>query len=280
MIFLHTALHWEARPFIEEFKLQKDMAWEFGDIFLGENIVLAVSGIGRVKTTITVASVLSRMISLGVVDKFDAALNIGVCAAPVSIPLGSCILPNKISGSKGTRSFFPDIILAHPFLEGALLTVNSPVKANSDFPESCLAVDMEAHSFFEAASNFLSPSRIQCIKIASDHGECGVLSETSVHALFLQNWTTLLEYFQAFENLMTSSKPFNVSDVHKNFGKTLESLGFTFSERREILQTTRWCELEHPRAYETFLAQFNSSSCPNAKMSLLDDFLKTAKLRS
>ena len=94
MIYVVTALPWEARPVIERYNLKRDDNCKFFPMFKGSNMCLIVSGIGKMASAIAAAYLLSG----GNAGQDAAIVNIGVCGAvKQQYPIGTPVLIYKIT---------------------------------------------------------------------------------------------------------------------------------------------------------------------------------------
>lgn len=166
MIYIITAFHTEAKTLIEHFRLKKLYEPSKFQIFSGNDIILIESKEGIVKSSIATTFALTKF---GAADK-DIALNIGICGARKNaFSKGDVILCNKITNYYSKRTFYPDILIKHSMKEASLESFMHPVK-KSNLPVETEGdiVDMEGAGFFEAASTFLAPHNVHCIKIVYD----------------------------------------------------------------------------------------------------------------
>ena len=171
MICIITALSFEAQPLIEHYDLT-NVGNPYFKIYESKDIMLIISGVGKLRSAVATTYLLSQ---IGHIDR-SAAINIGLCGAyNRDCAIGTPILINKIKDMDTRYEYFPDILFSHDMVEGALET-HSKVMSREDSPklkgrQGKGFVDMEAAGFFEAASSFLPPHRISCIKIVSDYLE-------------------------------------------------------------------------------------------------------------
>ena len=125
MIYVVTALPWEARPVIERYNLKRDDNCKFFPMFKGSNMCLIVSGIGKMASAIAAAYLLSG----GNAGQDAAIVNIGVCGAvKQQYPIGTPVLIHKITDHETGRDYYSDILLEHPFAEGSVETHNQIVR--------------------------------------------------------------------------------------------------------------------------------------------------------
>ncbi|WP_416176558.1 hypothetical protein [Clostridium sp.] len=164
MIFLSTALYYEAKSFIDRFSLKKDNTINKFQVFKNEDIVLIITGTGAINTACACTYLISKFDA----NKYDTFINIGICGSvDRSVDIGSAILMNKIIDNGTGREFYPDLLYSHPFEEGCLESFDAPVKDKCNIKGSF--VDMEGAAFFQSVSIFMPPHRIFCIKVVSDY---------------------------------------------------------------------------------------------------------------
>ncbi|ADQ07268.1 purine or other phosphorylase family 1 [Caldicellulosiruptor hydrothermalis 108] len=166
MIYLITAFYSEAKALIDHFGLKKLYEPSKFQIFSGDEILLIVSGEGILQAAIATTFALTKF---GASDRC-IALNIGICGAKEKkLSKGDVLLCNKIINHHSKKTFYPDILITHQMKEASLESFLHPVKKDTFFGEiEGDIVDMEGAGFFEAASSFLAPHNVQCIKIVYD----------------------------------------------------------------------------------------------------------------
>lgn len=173
---LITALSVEAKPLIEHYKLSS-INNRYFRIYEGNNIILIISGVGKIKSSIATTYILSQ------IDNLDrcVALNIGLCGTQDrSHNRGTPILVNKVRDRDTGYEYFPDILFSHNMIEGGVETHSVLVSLENQPPIEEKFVDMEASGFFEGASTFLPPHRISCIKVVSDYLDGYIPDKTDV----------------------------------------------------------------------------------------------------
>ena len=207
-----TALRAEARPLIEYFGPKQDTQARGIPIYKGKGICLAISGVGKVRSAIATASLLSQR------QKTETDLvicNFGLCGSlEPEYELGSLNLVHKITDAGTGRDFYPDILFNHGLNEMALTTFDLPVQRNPSNSSSTGdvksfegGVDMEAAGFFSAASTFLSPERIVCCKLVSDRLEGGELDQRLIERWIRDRLSTLESVIQAATQCVGCSEP-------------------------------------------------------------------------
>lgn len=166
MILLHTALAVEARPLLDRWHLRQVGSSRLGSVYRSAddgNRMLVVSGTGALAAATAVSSVLAREPSI------EAALSVGLAGCPWSGTLcGEARFIHQLHDAAGGRTYYPDVLVRHPWKEAALTTHGQPVAADAR-PDTL--VDMEGSGFFVAARARLPAHRIALLKIVSDHLE-------------------------------------------------------------------------------------------------------------
>ena len=170
-LLIAIALHAEARPVIARYRLKLDTSFDL-PVFHRDEVWLAVTGTGRMKSAISTTGLVTR-----VARNEDAVIfNLGIAghtqkAEDGAVRVGDRFLANKITEQGTGRSFYPDLLARTPLAESAVTTVDRPLdRSGAGAVEPGLA-DMEAAGFYQAAATFLPPHRIGCIKVVSDHLE-------------------------------------------------------------------------------------------------------------
>jgi len=160
MIFITCALHCEAKPIIERYKLAADRE-AFFPIFKNENLVLVVTGIGKLLTASAMAYVYARYQE----PEYSAWLNVGV-AGVKNIELGCLLNVNKVTEISTAINWYPVRLPALSTLPScALITLD---EAGNNYTEND-AFDMEASAFMAMALRFSPVELVQIVKVVSDN---------------------------------------------------------------------------------------------------------------
>lgn len=195
MIFLAAALYNEAKIFIEKFSLKRCSEINKFQVFKNEDIVLVITGTGGINAACACTYVISRFN----VEKYDTFINVGICGSiSKNVALGKTILVNKIMDGDSKKTFYPDILFEHPFLEGSIESFSGPVKYKQDVKADF--VDMESAGFFQSVSKFIPPHRIYCIKIVSDYMENCKITGDDVKKLLRMASTSIVNWIMQLKN--------------------------------------------------------------------------------
>ena len=198
MIYIFTALYCEAHIFIRHFNLIKDQESTWFQLFLNETagIRLAVTGVGE----IAAAAVVGSVCSVYKPTQNDLLLNIGICAHTTKND--GIFLCNKIVEKTTGRTFYPDLLYRHNFVEGTIVTGMQPYHANNDttqMPVDTFAetlYDMEAAAVYQTGIHFFGPHQMVFLKIVSDKGSVEDVSKERIVLLMEKYKDCIFDYIR------------------------------------------------------------------------------------
>lgn len=198
MIYLFTALYCEAQVFIKQFNLKKDIEYTLFQEFYNETagVRLTITGVGEIAAAAAVGSVCTGHRP----SQSDVLINIGVCASQTAS--GGIFLCNKIIEGTTGKSFYPDILYRHDFCEEAIVTGMLPWNGEKDYAVISSVVsdkslyDMEAAAIYQAGTYFFGPHQMIFLKIVSDGGAAGEVSEKKVVDLLEKYQNVILNYIR------------------------------------------------------------------------------------
>lgn len=263
MFYIVTAYHAEAKPIIEYFGLKKVVKNSRFQVFAGEEVALVESGPGVVASACATSFLLTEFETT---DR-DAVLNIGIAGAKnINLKKGDAILCHKIIYHDTKRAFYPDMIIRHDMKEGVLETFDFPV-IKGNFPEDSIegdAVDMEGAGFFEAASFFLPPHKVHCIKVIHDYLEGVRVEPTFVSDLIRKN-LPLIEGFMSSLESIDYLFSVGLSGKEKEIiDKLAENLRLTFTMTHQLKNLILFYLSRHERLpgalYDFLNVRVNSKS--------------------
>ncbi|NBD39322.1 MAG: hypothetical protein GVY10_12210 [Verrucomicrobia bacterium] len=210
----------EGRPLRKALFLRGKPGFPF-PVFLGESHVLVQSGTG------SAASAAATAWALATFPTITNALNIGFAGAlPPEFPLHSWVRAHSVRDQASGRLYLPDILDAHPFAEGPLLTVGR-VQREPVFPEGL--VDMEGSGFALAARRFLPAHRITLLKWISDAQEGGVDGD-GLETAFAASLPDILPFLQPDEG--EGNSPSVADEAAESFSNEVEAgLRLTVTQR-------------------------------------------------
>ena len=162
MLIWVAALHCEAKPVIDYYRLKKTHAKTPFDLYRGEDMACVVSGIGKVASAAASAWVGGEYREAASL----AWINLG-CAGAAGHAVGSVFSIDKIVDADSGQAFYPVAVTPAELPASPCLSLGRP---GEDYREDCL-FDMEASGFIQAALRFSSAELVQGIKVVSDNRE-------------------------------------------------------------------------------------------------------------
>lgn len=176
--FIFTALACEAKAFINQFKLKKDLNPQPFTIYSNEQIVLTITGSGKIAMAAAVAYSLALFESI----ENPVLINAGI-AGHQTAALGTLFSVHKITDSDSGKNYYPQSIIKNKGSSLALCTVSKP---NLDYQDDYL-YEMETSGFYEIASRFTTTELIHIFKIVSDNELIGI---ETINAKKVTAWMT------------------------------------------------------------------------------------------
>ncbi len=161
MILIQTALKAEAVPIIKKLGLKhKNAPFQ---VYEGENFVLLVGGVGKLKAATAEGWAFGRY-------NITGAVNLGVAGSfDKNIKRGEVRVANIVTSDGKKRVFIPDIGYKHSFEECKLITFDDVVRAHDEARNTLC--DMEGYGFASSAFGFLQNDKVALLKIVSDNIE-------------------------------------------------------------------------------------------------------------
>lgn len=256
-----TALSAEARPLIDYFKLKRVHEISSYKVYRNSDIVLAVSGIGKVN---------SAAASGFLHGKFDFVhctgwLNVGI-AGHQSRDIGEGFLAHTIQDDATGRVWYPSFVFKRPCETDIVRTVD---RVEYIYDED-IAYEMEAAGFYFSASRAGPAELVHCYKIVSDN------SESSVFGLDADQISNLVEAHKEIVNILVEALSELVQKVRSR--KQLDGQEemfcrkwkFSFTQRAKLRKLLTKCQaLELPVSVDLELFR----GCKNAA-SVLENIEK------
>ncbi len=160
MLIWVCALHCEAKPVIDYYRLKKSHEERAFDLYRGDDMLCVVTGIGKLASAAACAWVAARCEN----EAALAWINLGVAGA-AEHELGTLFVINKIVDADNGQSYYPAPAVATSLAASACLTLSLP----SDEYRDDTLFDMEASGFVYSALRFSSAELTQSLKIVSDN---------------------------------------------------------------------------------------------------------------
>lgn len=175
---------------IDALGLKKDPASRKLPVYKGDDQLLVISGIGKVRAGIATAHAIH---TAGEPENCNV-INAGICGAGnAKYELGEAVIANKIWDQSTGREFYPDMLLNRGLREVSLGTFDKLVTSANGL--SCDVVDMEASGVFQAAQLFVASHEMLFLKVVSDHLEFSSVDYPQMLRYYedsVGNWLPLL----------------------------------------------------------------------------------------
>lgn len=174
MITIYTALYPEAQELIRALSLKKDMSQKHFQTFsdMDNQIQLVITG----ASAIAAAAAVAEHSTGRPPQEGDLLINYGSCAGGETFPVGTVSLCNKITEKATGRTFYPDVLYRHLFLEAELTSYpvvqtnlsKVSVEKNGSVPQ---LADLEAAAIYQAGNYYYAPHQMLFVKVVTDHGD-------------------------------------------------------------------------------------------------------------
>lgn len=173
----------------------------------GDDLKIILTGIGKVNAAFAVGRLFPAGLTRNDLSN-DVIINIGTCG---SKDLEGLFLVNKITDEATGRDFYPDIPEGTGLREASLITADNVV---TDPDPGCL-YEMEASAIFQSASKLISPDRIFFLKLVSDAGDAGSVTEETVTRLVEEHADKISDLIDMIRNRL-SGVPGSIdnNDIH------------------------------------------------------------------
>lgn len=237
-LFIFTALECEARALIMALSLKKNNAKHPFSIYRHADIVLTVTGIGRV----AMAGGVAYTLALFPLAQSPVMLNIGI-AGHKSKALGTLLTATKIIDNSSNKAFYPQFLSNHWTESCELKTVSKP---DTRYTFDGL-VDMEASAFYEMAVKFSTCELIHCLKIVSDNNHTSI---DRINPKRVSEWVAsqMDSIQQIMDDLKTLNQPIQTNGL-RSFDEIIKKWHFTVTgtiklkallNRWQLLSTDCW----------------------------------------
>ncbi|MDD2723953.1 MAG: hypothetical protein PHH59_08030 [Methylovulum sp.] len=222
-IFIYTALPCEAKPFIEHFRLKKDLRVQAFAVFTRDNISLTVTGVGKS----AMAAGVAYTQALFAPSPNPVLVNIGI-AGHQNYPLGSLFLLNKITDADSQRCYYPPLVFKPPCATTGIQTSAKP-QLEYRHDELC---DMEASAFYEIAVRFSTGELIQAFKVVSDN-QVNPITQVTVQTVSGMLATHVKAIVQVIAQLDRLAGPLGVAEP-ACFKELLGHYHFSVNEQQQL----------------------------------------------
>lgn len=210
MIYLCTALYFEATPFIKTFQLKRNSNFTRFAVYNNDEIFLIVTGTGA-----NAAIGLTYFLSTIAITPEDVLINVGVCGSTnKDQSIGSPYLIHKIKDHSTNLTYFPEMLYKHPFLESSIESCPTIINTTQIQTLTEPLIDMEASYIYQAASYFIKPHQLIIFKIISDHLEGQRISKEEIEKLISPHIIPLIEWVNMLSStILVHNKIFSVEEI-------------------------------------------------------------------
>lgn len=249
MLIWVAALHCEAKPVIDFFRLKKSHDHHAFDIYRSEDMCCIVSGIGKLNA----AAATAWIAALHQKSRSIAWINIGT-AGSQSYAIGSAWSINKITDIESGHRYYPVPVINSQLRSEHCETHNQP---DDQYQLSSLS-DMEASAFFGTATRFSSAELVHCIKVVSDNSETPCNRDKSkVSQLIQQNIKAITEFSQGLVQLNMKIEKMGISE--SDWQRLLSQAHFSQTQKSQLKNSLRFL-LSQGDSIDSLMTNFNSGS--------------------
>jgi len=229
MLIWVSALHCEAKPVIDHYRLKKSADHHAFDLYQNNDIVCIISGIGK----IAVAAATAWAAALFCSRSNIAWINLGI-AGSASDSVGGLFWINKIT-DQSDHHYFPVPTFKSSLEPRCCLTLNEP---GNDYHADYL-IDMEASAFFTTATRFSSAELVHCLKVISDNQDQPPSRDKAAISLLIQNCIKPITDFA--EKLQALCEPFKQLDIEAATWKSIiEQAHFSQTQQVQLRSALRF----------------------------------------
>ncbi|MDH5352872.1 MAG: hypothetical protein OEY09_00405 [Gammaproteobacteria bacterium] len=224
MLIWIAALHCEAKPVIDFYRLKKSPAHRGFDLYQNDDMCLVVSGIGKTSAaaaTAWVAALQSTCAS-------TAWINLGIAGA-ASHEIGSAFWVSKITCKSTGQNYYPVPTFSIDFNISACTTLD---QASNEYQPSTL-YEMEASGFFATATRFSSAELIHCLKFVSDNQhQQSRFEKAAISTLINQHMETIDKFAKNLQLL--NQQCMNLKIDNTVWQSILEQARFSMTQQAQL----------------------------------------------
>ena len=184
MLIWVCALHCEAKPVIDYYRLKKSHDDSAFDLYRGDGMACIVSGMGKVASATACAWVAAHFAQAASL----AWINLGVAGA-AGQEIGALFSINQVIDGDDGQRYYPAPASAEELPGRACMTL---ARASVDYHEEYL-FDMEASGFMYACLRFSSAELVKSFKVVSDNREQGIEKDRQRVSELIQQHISVLD---------------------------------------------------------------------------------------
>lgn len=234
MIYYCMALYREAAPLIRRLNLKKCAEETHFQMFENDGYSLILTGVGELRAVAAVTYLLTKRPPTA----SDLLVNVGICGSS-GHARGSCWICNKMIQACSGRTFYPDILLRHPFREASVTTVEKVADCGTED-----LADMEATGVYQAGQIFLQPHQMAFVKVVSDAADGTCVTGEQVEMLIGRHANRIIDWSGRVREILIheAARDFTTAEEEKLLSETAEH-GLSVTQTRKLRQFMRWYKL-------------------------------------
>ena len=193
MLIWACALHCEAKPVIDFYRLKKSPEHIGFDLYQNDHMACVVSGLGDTNMAGACAWAAAHFNAQPVI----CWINLGT-AGHKALPVGTTLLASKIDRADARATIYPVPLIKHPFQTRPVISRSTE---STDYQDSAL-FDMEAHAFAQTSSRFSPLELCQSVKVISDNASVPPdRDKARVSRLIADNMPAIADFADALQGL-------------------------------------------------------------------------------
>lgn len=245
MIYLVCALYGEAEPWIGYFSLKKQTEFHRVQVFANEQVTCIITGVGPMAAATALTEVLTVREAQGALTEGDVLVNLGVCGCrEAQMPTGTICLCHCLQDGTAGRTYYPDVLYEHPFLEASLYSSAKPLSKEEIQQQSCQLVDMEGAAVYQSAIRFFKTHQLFFVKIVSDYGVSGGDNGITVTTCMEQAQMQIAPWLQGWVQ-RPATEPVFTKEQEEALDALCVYLKASVTMVLEIRQLMTWCRLNN-----------------------------------
>ena len=259
MLIWVCAMHCEAKPVIDFYRLKKSHENNAFDIYQGEEMTCVVSGIGKLASAAATAWIAARNSHASSL----AWINLGTAGA-ASDELGSIFALDQVIDADTGQRYYP-APGAESVLKGhSCLTLSEP----SENYQADTLFDMEASGFFHSALHFSSAELTQGIKVISDNRDQKTGKNRARTSALIEQHMTVID--QQATGLLALNRELGTLSIPNESWQQLTSLAhFSQTQKNRLRVLWRYLLKRHPDP-ENLMRQLGTCDSGKAVIETLE----------
>lgn len=288
MLYIITAMHAEAAPFIKHYNLKRDRVMKRYELYTSkqDEFLLLITGTGKLSAAMAVTELLVTHVP----SNGDYLVNIGICGSrgypacdvfsvsditSLSVSRSAGFLKdtapvyiiNDILDHDTGRHYYPDMLFKHAFIETGLETCS--VVINDKSLVTMPLVDMEASAIYQAAASFFSPHQMAFLKIPSDMLDTTQVTRETVTEIIETKLAVICEWLSGFSGFLQISVPCLNSSEQMLFDDLSCKLNLSVTMQEQLHQLFIYHKLTKGNLNDIILPDITNERITNQKRKIL-----------